>query len=98
MLKNIDCGDSLEPPQRGGSNEYHNLCFEQKYESYQNFSSENFHILVVKFSIYLNRRVFVMKIFFEGKICYQKWLKNIFDRNDFGRYVDSYAGFAKAIR
>ena len=38
----------------------HNLCFEQKYESYQNFSSENFHILVVKFSIYLNRRVFLM--------------------------------------
>ena len=23
---------SLEPPRRGGSNEYHNLCFEQKYE------------------------------------------------------------------
>ena len=37
-----------------------NLCFEQKYEKYQNFSSENFHFLVVKFSIYLNRRVFVM--------------------------------------
>ena len=40
----------------------HNLCFEQKYEKYQNFSSENFHFLVVKFSIYLNRRVFVMKM------------------------------------
>ena len=25
--KNIDCGYSLEPPRRGGSNEYHNLCF-----------------------------------------------------------------------
>ena len=24
---NIDCGYSLEPPRRGGSNEYHNLCF-----------------------------------------------------------------------
>ena len=24
--QNIDCGYSLEPPQRGGSNEYHNLC------------------------------------------------------------------------
>ena len=23
---------SLEPPRRGGSNEYHSLCFEQKYE------------------------------------------------------------------
>ena len=29
--QNIDCGYSLEPPRRGGSNEYHNLCFEQKY-------------------------------------------------------------------
>ena len=25
--QNIDCGYSLEPPRRGGSNEYHNLCF-----------------------------------------------------------------------
>ena len=38
----------------------HNLCFEQKYEKYQNFLSENFPFLVVKFSVYLNRRVFVM--------------------------------------
>ena len=37
LLKNIDCGYSLEPPRRGGSNEYHNLCFEQKYEKYQSF-------------------------------------------------------------
>ena len=34
--------------------------FEQKYEKYQNFLSENFHFLVVKFSVYLNRCVFVM--------------------------------------
>ena len=39
----------------------HNLCFEQKYEKYQSFLSENFQFLQVKFSIYLNRRVFVMK-------------------------------------
>ena len=38
----------------------HNLCFEVKYEKYQSFLSENFQILVVKFSIHLNRRVFVM--------------------------------------
>ena len=39
----------------------HNLCFEQKYEKFQIFFlSENFPFLVVKFSIYLNRRVFVM--------------------------------------
>ena len=38
----------------------HNLCFERKYEKYQSFLSENFQFLEVKFSIYLNRRVFVM--------------------------------------
>ena len=40
----------------------HNLCFEKKYEKYQNFLSENFPFLVVKFSTYLNRRVFVMYV------------------------------------
>ena len=59
VLKNIDCGYSLEPP-RGGSKEYHNLCFEQQYEKYPSFLSENFQFLEVKFSIYLNMRVFVM--------------------------------------
>ena len=38
----------------------HNLCFEQKYEKYENFYLKIFIFLVVKFSIYLNRRVFVM--------------------------------------
>ena len=39
-----------------------NLCFEQKCEKYQNFYLKTFSFLVVKFSIYLNRRVFVMKV------------------------------------
>ena len=39
----------------------YNLCFEQKYEKYHSFLSENFQFLVVKFSIYLNSRVFVMQ-------------------------------------
>ena len=38
----------------------HNLCFEQKYEKYQSFLSENYQFLDVNVSIYLNRRVFVM--------------------------------------
>ena len=39
----------------------HNLYFEQKYEKYRSFLSENFQFfLEMKFSIYLNRRVFVM--------------------------------------
>ena len=37
------------------------LCLEQKYKKkYQSFKSENFQFLEVKFSIYLNRHVFVM--------------------------------------
>ena len=38
----------------------HYLCSEKKYKKYQNFLSGNFHLLVVKFSVYLNRHVFVM--------------------------------------
>ena len=34
----------------------HNLCFEQNYEKYQIFLSENFQFLQVKFSVCLNRR------------------------------------------
>ena len=41
LLKNIDCGYALEPV----LTVIPNLCFEQKYEEYQNFLSENFHIL-----------------------------------------------------
>ena len=51
--QNIDWGYSLELPHWGGSNKYpqsieavltstHNLCFEQKYEKYQNFLSAKF--------------------------------------------------------
>ena len=39
----------------------HDICFEHKtYEIYQKFLSEIFHFLVVKFSLYLKRSVFVM--------------------------------------
>ena len=38
----------------------HNLCFDQKYEKISEFLSENFQFLLVKFSVYLNRHVFVM--------------------------------------
>ena len=40
----------------------HNLCFEKKYEKYPIFLSENFPVLVVKFSLYLNRCVFIMMV------------------------------------
>ena len=38
----------------------HNLCFEQKYKKKSEFLSENFQFLVVNFSLYLNRHVFIM--------------------------------------
>ena len=38
----------------------HSLCFEQEYEKYLFFCLKIFLFLVVKFSIYLNRHVFVM--------------------------------------
>ena len=42
----------------------HNLCFEQKYENIRVFFlSKHFNFLVVKFSVYLNRRVFVMLLY-----------------------------------
>ena len=43
----------------------HNLCFEQKHEKYENFLSENFHSLVVKFSVYLNRHVITKTCLFK---------------------------------
>ena len=63
--QNIDYGYSLEPPRRGGSNEYPQSMFWA--EIWKNirvffncFLPENFRFLEVKFTIYLNRRVFVM--------------------------------------
>ena len=60
----------------------HNLCFEQKYEKYQSFLPDNFQFLQVKFSIYLNRRIFVMLYRFDGfgprntKMCLRAYADN----------------------
>ena len=61
--QNIDCGYLLEPPRQGAVvlTSIHNLYFVQKYEKYLSFLSENFQFLEIKFSIYLNRCVFVMQ-------------------------------------
>ena len=59
--QNIDCGYSLEPPQRGGSKEYPQSMFlSRNLKKILEFLSKNFHFLVVKFLVYLNRLVFVM--------------------------------------
>ena len=66
--QNIDCQCSLELI-KAVLTSIHNLWFEQKYEKYQIFLSENFHFWEVKFSVYLIRHVFVMhSTFFCGEI------------------------------
>ena len=52
------------PPRRGGSNEYQQSMFlSRNMKKYQIFLPENFQFLMVKFSIFLNRRVFIMAWF-----------------------------------
>ena len=64
LLKNIDCGYSLEPPRRGGSNEYTQSMFSAEIWKISEFFIWNFSFVffffVVKSSVYLNRHVFVM--------------------------------------
>ena len=63
--QNIDCGYSLEPPRRGSSNEYPQSMFSSRnMKKISEILSENFQFLVVKFSVYLNRHVFVMDLHF----------------------------------
>ena len=60
LLNNIDCGYSLEPPRRGGSNEYTQSTFWAEIWKISGFCLNIFEFLEVKSSIYLNRHVFVM--------------------------------------
>ena len=62
LLKNIDCGYSLEPPHWGGSNEYAQSVFWAEIWKISEFLSEKFQFLEVKFSIYLYRCVFAMHV------------------------------------
>ena len=61
--ENIDCGYSLEPPRRGDSNEYPQSMFlSRNMKKISELFIWKFSFLVVIFSVYLNRRVFVMLI------------------------------------
>ena len=61
LLKNIDCGYSLEPPQRGGSNENTIYVFSRNLKNIRVFHLKIFQFLEVKFSIYLNRHVCIVR-------------------------------------
>ena len=63
LLIHADCGYSLEPPQRGGSNEYQQSFLSSNINHIRIFYPNIFLLLVVKVLIYLNRRVFVMEIY-----------------------------------
>ena len=69
----------------------HNLCFEQKYENYQNFSSESFHIWLVKFSMYVNRHVFIMKRKVENSPSVSSFLYSFLASGDFCRLLKTFA-------
>ena len=58
--QNIDYGYSLEPPHRSSSNEYPQSMIWAEIWKISVFLAENFQFLELKFSLYLNRRVFVM--------------------------------------
>ena len=44
LLENIDCGYALEPPRRGGSNEYPQSMFWTEIRKISEFLSENFQV------------------------------------------------------
>ena len=70
----IDCGYSLEPPRRGGSNEYPQSMFlSRNMKIIRVVLSKKIQFLEVKFSIYLNRRVFVMIEFIDLNGNVTKW-------------------------
>ena len=59
--QNIDCGYSLELPHRGNSNKYPQSMFWAEIRKIYFFFYQKMSIfLVVKFSVHLNRHVFVM--------------------------------------
>ena len=65
----MDCGYSLEPPCRGGSNEYRQSMSQfwaEIWKISQFFFIWKFLIFGEEFSIYLNRRVFVMCLDSQG--------------------------------
>ena len=56
----MDCGYSLELPQRGSSNGYPQSVLSRNMKIIRGFLSENSQFLEVKFAVYLNRYVFIM--------------------------------------
>ena len=60
QLKNTDYGYSLEPPRQGVLTSTYIYVLSRNMKNIRIFLSENFHVLSVKFSVYLNRHLFIM--------------------------------------
>ena len=59
LLQNIDCGYSLKPPHRGGSNVYpQSVSCAKIKKKYQNFSIESFKFLQLKKNLFITRACF----------------------------------------
>ena len=57
LVQNIDCGYSLEPPQRGGSNVYPRSMLLSKIKYPKNYT-ENFQFLQLRKILYITRACF----------------------------------------
>ena len=60
FAQNIDCGYTLEPPRRGGSNEYPQSMFWSKNKKNIIFSTEIIHFYNLKNLCILHGYVFIM--------------------------------------
>ena len=71
LLTNIDCEYWLEPPRQGGSNKYLQSMFWAEIWKICLFFFylKIFIFLVVKFSVYLNRLVFIICVCVGGFVC-----------------------------
>ena len=68
--QNIYCGYPLEPPRRGGSNEYPQYMFLSRSKKYNVYSCKpQFYYIKVGFKgVKINRRVFVMAFVYSQQV------------------------------
>ena len=90
LLKNRDCRYSLEPPRWGGSNEYPQSILWAEIWKISEFFIWKFSFFVVKFSVYWNRRVFVM--------ARESWIQSKLMRNKLKVISDSTTGKVMGLK
>ena len=86
LLKNICCGYSLEPPRWSDSNQYPQSMFWAEIWKILGFFIRTLSFFGCKFSVYLNRRVFVMYFLWISLMCKRRRITN--KRNIKSLYID----------